>query len=193
MGCALGLSARPRRTGRSRLGCAFEDFAERGRARTAGLLRPFLRQTTLQRIHQIDYLSRLALGRMLRQLAGEFFLDQLFQFGLIMVDEFPGLELPGSSRDDLLHDRELVPGGGLVGDRREELIGGADLLRKPQGVDEQTLAVWADRDDPLARVDYDLPDCGLAGVAQRIPDHAVPVFGETVVRDEVIGAVDVYR
>src|SRR5205807_6005309 len=28
---------------------------------------------------------------------------------------------------------------------------------------------------------------------QRIPDHAVPVFGETAVRDEVIGAVDVYR
>jgi len=30
---------------------AFEDFAERGRARTAGLLRPFLRQTSFQRIH----------------------------------------------------------------------------------------------------------------------------------------------
>jgi hypothetical protein len=38
-----------------------------------------------------------------------------------------------------------------------------------------------------------LPDCGLAAVAQRIPDHAVPVFGKTTVRDEVIGAVDVYR
>src|SRR5207237_5942247 len=65
--------------------------------------------------------------------------------------------------------------------------------RKMQGVDEQTLAVWADRNDPLARVDYDLSDCGLAGVAQRIPDYAVPVFGETAVREEVIGAVNVNR
>src|SRR5438105_6432326 len=32
-GCVLGLSTRPPRTGRSRLGCCgFEDFAERGRA-----------------------------------------------------------------------------------------------------------------------------------------------------------------
>ena len=100
-----------------------------------------------------------------------------------MVDEFPGLELPGSLRDYLLHDCELVLGGGLLGDSRKELVGGADLLRKAQGVDEQTLAKRADRDDPLARVDYNLPDCSPARIAQRIPDHAVPIFGETAVRD----------
>src|SRR5204863_290465 len=91
--------------------------------------------------------------RALRQMPGELLVDQLFQCGLIMVDEFPRLELPGSSGDDLLHDRELVSGGGLVGDRREELVGGADLLRKAQGVDEQTLAVWTDRDRPQRKLE----------------------------------------
>src|SRR5437588_2316903 len=39
-GCVLGLSTRPPRTGRSRLGCAFEDFAERERGLSAGFSAP---------------------------------------------------------------------------------------------------------------------------------------------------------
>jgi hypothetical protein len=110
-----------------------------------------------------------------------------------MIDEFIGLELARSSIDDLLHDRELVLIDGLVADCCEKFVGGADLVRKSQCIYEQTLAVWTDRDDPLARVDYDLPDRGLSGVAQRLANDAIALFGDTAVREQIIGSVDLYR
>ena len=185
-GCDLGLSARPPRTGRSRTLLRSRGFRWARACLAAASFRPLLCQTSLQRLHQIDHLRRLALGWALRQLAGKPLVDQLFQCGLIVGENFPGSNLRVRLRDDLLHDRGLVLGRGLVGNRREELVGGENLLRKAQGVDEQAL--------PYGRTRRSARACRLRLARSRPcprraahPDHAIPVFGETAVRDEVIG------
>ena len=84
-------------------------------------------------------MCRLALARALRQLAGELLADQLLLRGLIMIDEFPGLELAGSPADDLLHDRELVLVDRLVANRCEKLVGGADPSGKRSALTSKPL------------------------------------------------------
>src|SRR5205085_11494868 len=50
----------------------------------------FRRQAALQRVHQIDDLRRLPLGRLVGQLAFELLVDQLPDRRLVVIDEFAG-------------------------------------------------------------------------------------------------------
>ena len=110
-----------------------------------------------------------------------------------MIDKSFGREVTRTPIDDLLHDRELVLIDRLVADARKKLVCGAHLVREPQNVDEQTPAIGADRDNPLAGTDYHLSDRCRSALLQRLADHPIALLGNAPVGYEIVGITDVSR
>src|SRR6195256_4820993 len=144
------------------------------------------RRASLQRLHQIDYLSRRPLLRLFDLFATLFLLDQLFERVLVVILEFLRLEMAGLGFHDMDCQIEHVLWDFLIRDFVEIMCCVANLIRIAERNAQHALAARFDRDHMFPRREDDMTERYHVLLLDRPPDHGEGLLADLAIGSDVV-------